>query len=332
MKKSMAASASGVALALVLLVWVQASADEVVLKKGQRVKGTVVEADAAKVVIEIAAGKQMTFPRAEVAEIITAQSEELAKADKLVKAGEMDAAQKTLEAVVKSGGIMKSEAEVKLMQCCFAAGQWEKGAQLYFKLLSAGAGEDVAFGFPWQGVSAEQSGAIVKGMAAAGELTGAAAGVGEVVKAWAKCAPDPKADPKSALAAALASKEALVSNTAAVAQMQLMCQGKDYDGCLAFIEKQLPKLEGPAQAWGVYWKGRCLVEKGDLDRAALAFLRVGWQSSASNMLAGDSLFMAAACFEKKRQNDRAADLYHEIAQEHPLAMSAGEARKKGGNQ
>ena len=313
---------------LSLLAAGQASADEVVLKKGQRIKGTIVQANSTKVVVEIAAGKQMTFERADVAEMITPQSEDLAKADKLIKAGDMDGAQKALESVVKSGGVMKAEAQVKLMQCCFAAGQWEKGAQLYFSLLNAGAGDDVAGCFPWEGIGGEQSAAILKGLAGAGGLTGVAADVGDVVKAWAKCAPDPKADVKAAMGSALSSKEPLVSSAAAIAQMQLLFQGKDYDGCLACIEKRLAKLEGTAQAWGLYWKGRCLLEKGDVERAALALLQAGWSASAPNMLGGDSLFMAAACFEKKRQNDRAQDLYHEIAEEYPLALCAAEARKK----
>ena len=114
--------------------------------------------------------------------------------------------------------------------------------------------------------------------------------------------------------------------------MQLLFQGKDYDGCLAFVGKRLPKLEGTAQAWGLYWKGRSLLEKGDVEHAALALLQAGWSPSAPNILAGDSLFMAAACFEKKRQNDRAMELYHEIAEEYPLALCAAEARKKAPTQ
>jgi TolA-binding protein len=332
MTKRIVVSASILSLALVLLGWHQATADEVVLKSGIKIQGTIVEADSTKVVVQTASGKSITYKRADVAEVHTAQSEDLAKADKLLKAGQMDQAQKVLEAVVKSGGLMKSDAEIKLMQCYFSASQWEKGAQLYFSLLSAGAGEDVAGSLPWQGITGEQGAAILKGMAAAGELADVAAGVGNVVKAWAKCAQDPNADPKAALGEPLASKDTIVSGTAAVALMQLMFQRKDYDGCLAFIEKKLTKLEGPAEAWGVYWKGRCLLEKGDLEHAVLAFLRVGWTSAGSGMLAGDSLFMAAVCFEKKRQDDRAHELYREVAQEYPLAMNVAEARKKAGEQ
>jgi len=332
MKPMVALVRSGLLVsALLLLMYRGAAADEVVLKSGIKIQGNIVEADSAKVVVQTS-GRNITYKRADVAEIHSAQSEDLAQAEKLLKDGQMEKAQKALEAVVKSGGLLKADAQIKLMQCYFSSGQWEKGTQLYFSLLSAGAGEDVAAGFPWHGVSGAQAAVILKGMGAAGELSGAASGAADAVKAWAKCAQDPKADPKSALASALASSDPIVSNTAAAAQMQLMFQAKDCDGCLAFIEKRLPKMEGSGQAWGLYWKGRCLVEKGDQERAALAFLRVGWNSASTNMLAGDSLFQAAACFEKKRQNDRAQDLYREIAQEYPLALCATEARKKAGGQ
>jgi len=332
MKKRMTALPKIVLCALVLAPWLLGSslADEIVLKSGIKIQGNIVEADAMKVVVETAGGKRMTYMRASVAEIRSAQSEDLARADKLLKGGHMVEAQKVLESVAASGGLMKSDAQVRLIQCYFRTGKWEKGVALYLSVLNAEPAAMVAAGFPWNGIGPEQAEAVLKGVSAAGQLAGTAAGIADVVKAWAKCAKDPSADLKAALGGAAASQEAVVSDAAAVAQMQLMCQRKDYDGCLAFIQKRLAKLDAAAQPWGHYWRGRCLLAKEDLERAALAFLRVGLTSENSGALAGDSLFMAATCFEKKRESDRALGLYGEVAQDYPLALSADEARKKAG--
>jgi TolA-binding protein len=319
-------------VAFVVLLTVIGFADEVVLKSGIKIQGSIESADSTKVVVVTPSGKRMTYARADVAQMKSQQSELVERADNLLKAGKISQAQKELTAIVESGGLFKSDAQIKLMQCLFLSGQWEKGVALYLSVLNADPGTTIAANFPWQGIGAEQADAILKGIAGAGELSGPAAAVADVFKTWAKCAKDSAADVKTALGGALASKEAAVSDTAAVAQMHLLFQRKDCDGCQAFIQKLFSKLDATSQAWGRYWQGRCLLEKGDLERAALAFLRVGWTSADLPALAGDSLFMAATCFEKKRQSDRAAELYNEIAQEYPLALCIAEARKKAKGQ
>lgn len=317
-------------LAFVAVICEVGLGDEIVLKSGIKIPGKIVQADSTNIVVETAAGKTISYKRSDVAEMRSSEFEELDRADKLLKAGKMREAEKVFEGLAQGGGLVRSDAQKRLMECAFVSEQFEKGTRLYLALLNSDPGPDIAGGFPWHRASAGNAGAIGKGIAAAGQVTGIAAEIAELLRRWVKCTETPATDPKSALAALLDSKESLVSDTTGIVLIRILVERKDYDGALALIEKQMPKLGGLAQAWAGYWKGECLLQKGDVERAALAFLRIGLIGTGPSALTGDSLFMAAVCFEKKHQSERARDIYREIAEEHPLALSSAEARKKSG--
>lgn len=293
-------------------------ADEVALKTGITIKGRVVARDARKVVV-VTGGREMSYEADKVAEVKLAPIPEFEEGRRLLAAGKVAAAAAEFEKVVRGEKtLFQEEARACLVSCYLRANRPDEAVTTYLEMLREDPDSRHKFCFPWQyAVSLRDLSAIV------GE-SGAASALG----AWAFLGQGKTAEAQERISSLLQSRNAATKEMGLILQLRLLFDQKKTDACLKLADEKEAGASDAVRPWLWYWRGRCLLAKGDCLRAALDLLRVATLYPANEPLAGECLYLAGQCFEKMGRNDRAKREYREAAANFPVSIAADLARDR----
>ncbi len=302
-------------------------ADLIVLKNGQRIRGTITRADERQVSIKSGPG-ELTYPRAAVQSMDMSEPGTFKSAKEAFKRGDFARALKLFDESMKytkhpvlmiHAMEAKSVAYLKSGQAGNALKEWAPLVEKNPKYAALTLADFLMNASTWDSSIAS----VIGSTSATGAETIAAIAA---LKAMASINEKNWAEAESAIAGLRTGPTQLAKDAAEYIQARLFIgQGKSKQVIDEFYQRA-ESLTGHGRAYGFYGVGLAHLREQQGEKAMLAFLRVGLLHPELAALAGDALYEGAVILEES-QPKAAANFYKQIVRNH-LSCSHWEDAKK----